>query len=144
MLGDDIPVRIDCWDGSTIAPTNSDVAGTLRLLSPDAVRRLLWSPNELGSARAFVAGELEFDGDIFEVVGCRPRGVGGCATTSAALGRRGPDRGGRLQLIGRPLPPPPEEAPSAVAGTRDGATPRPSATTTTSATTSTRSCSVPR
>jgi cyclopropane-fatty-acyl-phospholipid synthase len=110
MLGDDIPVRIDCWDGSTIAPTSDRVAGTLRLMGPDAVRRLLWSPNELGFARAFVAGELELDGDIFEVVGAlraalesaRPPKVRSAVEVVAAARR--------LQLVGRPLPPPPEEA----------------------------------
>ncbi len=110
MLGDVIPVRIDLWDGSTIAPTSSDVAGTLRLVSPDAVRRLLWSPNELGLARAFVAGELEFDGDIFEVVAvlraameAAPRPL--LRSTAEVL-----TAARRLQLVGRPLPPPPEEA----------------------------------
>ena len=110
MLGDVIPVRINLWDGSTIAPTSSDVAGTLRLVSPDAVRRLLWSPNELGLARAFVAGELEFDGDIFEVVAvlraameAAPRPL--LRSTAEVL-----TAARRLQLVGRPLPPPPEEA----------------------------------
>ena len=110
MLGDDIPVRIDLWDGSTIAPTSSEAAGTLRLVSPDAVRRLLWSPNELGLARAFVAGELEFDGDIFEVVAAlraameaAPRPLLRSAAEVLTAARR-------LQLVGRPLPPPPEEA----------------------------------
>ena len=62
-------MRIDLWDGSTIAPPVPSTVGTLRLVSADAVRRLMWSPNQLGLARAFVAGELEADGDIFELVG---------------------------------------------------------------------------
>ena len=83
---------------------------TLRLVSPDAVRRLMWSPNELGLARAFVAGELEVDGDIFEVVaalraalesGPRP-GLRSAGEVVAAARRLG--------VLGRPLPPPPEEA----------------------------------
>ena len=110
MLGDDIPVRIDCWDGSSIDPTNAEVAGTLRLLSADAVRRLLWSPNELGLARAFVAGELEFDGDIFEVVGALRAAMEAAPTTRLRSAGEILTAARRLQLLGRPLPPPPEEA----------------------------------
>ena len=29
-----------------------------------ALRRLLWNPGELGLARAFVAGELDVEGDL--------------------------------------------------------------------------------
>ena len=54
------------------------------------MRRLLWSPNELGLARAFVAGELEVDGDIFEVVAALRAAMECCAATAAAVRRRGP------------------------------------------------------
>jgi cyclopropane-fatty-acyl-phospholipid synthase len=56
--------RLVFWDGSSIGPARAPTALVLR--SPDAVRRLLWMPNELGMARAFVAGELDVDGDIIE------------------------------------------------------------------------------
>ena len=36
--------------------------------SRDAVRRLLSVSGELGLARAFIVGDLDFDGDIFEVL----------------------------------------------------------------------------
>ena len=36
-----------------------------------AVRRLIWEPNELGLGRAYVAGELDMEGDVFEVLGRR-------------------------------------------------------------------------
>ena len=73
LLGDPPPLRIELWDGSGLGPAHN--AGTL-YCTPDAVRRLLWSPNELGLARAYVAGDLDADGDIFEVVALAtlPRG----------------------------------------------------------------------
>jgi cyclopropane-fatty-acyl-phospholipid synthase len=65
-LGDDIPINFEFWDGSTL-PARQPVA-TLRFTSPDAIRRLLWMPNELGLGRAYVAGDLDVDGDLFDVV----------------------------------------------------------------------------
>ena len=101
------PVRFEFWDGTSLGPAHG---GTLQVRSPDAVQRLLWSPGELGLARSFVMGDLAFDGDIFEVL----------ATLHAAtpdrihVGSRVPwqalQAARRLGVIGRPLPPPPEEA----------------------------------
>ena len=34
------------------------------LRSPDALRRLLWHPGELGAAQAYVTGELDVHGDL--------------------------------------------------------------------------------
>jgi cyclopropane-fatty-acyl-phospholipid synthase len=65
-FGDAIPIIFEFWDGS-ILPSAQPVA-TLRFNSPDAIRRLLWMPNELGLGRAYVAGDLDLDGDLFEVV----------------------------------------------------------------------------
>ena len=69
LLRDTSPVRIEFWDGSTIEPTNgAPPIGTLRILSPDALRRLLWSPNELGLGRAYVAGDIEAEGEIVPMI----------------------------------------------------------------------------
>ena len=76
LIGRDARVRITFWDGSAIGP--DDAVGTLAVRSPDALRRIVWAPGELGVSRAFVAGELSVEGDIFEVL--------------AALPRRGPGR----------------------------------------------------
>jgi cyclopropane-fatty-acyl-phospholipid synthase len=108
LLGEPPPLRIELWDGTALGPTNG--AGTLRFTSPDAIRRLLWSPNDLGLARAYVAGELEADGDIFELVEALQRALpqdhrASVAQLPAAL------RAARtLGVLGRPLPPPPQEA----------------------------------
>ena len=49
LLGDALPVRIELWDGSVVAPeAGPPVVGTLRILTPDALRRIVWCPNELG------------------------------------------------------------------------------------------------
>lgn len=61
-----LPVRFVFWDGSGLGPDTGPGVVTLR--SPMAVRRILWSPNELGIARAFVANELDAEGDAFEVL----------------------------------------------------------------------------
>ncbi len=66
LLGDPLPVQIECWDGSSIGP--SEATATLRIESPDAIRRMLWSRGDLGVARAFVAGEIDTDDDIVEVL----------------------------------------------------------------------------
>ena len=34
------------------------------LRSPRALRRLLWSPGELGLAQAYVTGDLDVEGDL--------------------------------------------------------------------------------
>ncbi|WP_051485585.1 class I SAM-dependent methyltransferase [Nocardioides sp. J54] len=61
FVGGDLPVRLVAWDGSTAGP---DVAPVVELRSPDALRRLLWHPGELGAAQAYVTGELEVRGDL--------------------------------------------------------------------------------
>ncbi|MEV1081074.1 cyclopropane-fatty-acyl-phospholipid synthase family protein [Streptomyces sp. NPDC050211] len=62
MLGAPLPVRIRAWDGSQAGPPG---APTLVVRNRRAVRRLLWKPGELGLARAWVAGDLDIDGDLY-------------------------------------------------------------------------------
>jgi cyclopropane-fatty-acyl-phospholipid synthase len=109
LVGDPTPIRVTFWDGSELGPP--DACGTLALHSPAALRRVLWSPDELGISRAFVAGDVTVDGDIFEVlVALRDAKPGDLrridprtllATVRAAR---------RLGVLGLPLPPPPEES----------------------------------
>jgi len=63
LLGGKVPVALRCWDGSTLGPEHSPCTVVVR--SPRALRRLLWAPNELGLGRAYVAGELDVEGDLF-------------------------------------------------------------------------------
>jgi cyclopropane-fatty-acyl-phospholipid synthase len=109
LVGRDSRVQFRFWDGSTLGP--DDPVGVVRLHSPDALRRILWAPGELGLSRAYVAGDLSIQGDIFDVLAAlretspgdlrriEPRTL--LATLRAAR---------RLGAIGAPLPVPPEES----------------------------------
>ncbi|HEX5403835.1 MAG TPA: class I SAM-dependent methyltransferase [Pseudonocardiaceae bacterium] len=59
----DLPIGLRAWDGSTAGPTSGP---KLVLRSRRALRRLLWDPDELGLARAYVSGDLDVDGDLTE------------------------------------------------------------------------------
>jgi cyclopropane-fatty-acyl-phospholipid synthase len=104
LLGSDLPVAVVAYDGSRLGP--ADARTTLVVRSPDALRRIVTAPNELGFGRAYVAGDLEVRGDIFDVIEVSEHveqlSVGPKQIVEA------------LQLVGwsglRPLPPPPEEA----------------------------------
>jgi cyclopropane-fatty-acyl-phospholipid synthase len=61
FVGGDLPVRLRAWDGSEAGPADAPL---VELRSPDAVRRLLWHPGELGAAQAYVTGELEVHHDL--------------------------------------------------------------------------------
>jgi cyclopropane-fatty-acyl-phospholipid synthase len=77
LFGRALPVRFVFWDGSATGPNPGP--GTVTIRSPDVLRRLLWSPDELGIARAFVAGELDLEGDLYGALralhNAAPRGV---------------------------------------------------------------------
>ncbi len=61
FVGGDLPVRLVAWDGSAAGPAD---APRVELRSPEALRRLLWQPGELGAAQAYVTGELDVPGDL--------------------------------------------------------------------------------
>ena len=65
-LGTDLPVRVDCWDGSSMGSSDADVV--VRFASRRALRRLIWAPNELGFARAYVSGDVLVEGDLLEAL----------------------------------------------------------------------------
>ena len=108
VVGTDVPVRFEFWDGTAIGPV--DAVGTLRVRSADAVRRILWSPGELGVARAFVAGDLTVEGDLFLLLrtlhDASPRDLRqvGLRTLPTMV-----DAARRLGVLGPPPPAPPEE-----------------------------------
>lgn len=114
LLGVPLPVRIRAWDGSEAGPPD---APALVVRNRRAVRRLLFKPGELGLARAWVAGDLDIDGDLYTALDL----------ISGLVWQRGEDARtlfqalrdpevrsavrGLLALAGPPLPPtpPPEE-----------------------------------
>ncbi|MEV6313947.1 cyclopropane-fatty-acyl-phospholipid synthase family protein [Streptomyces sp. NPDC051776] len=65
LLGAPLPVRIRTWDGTEAGPPG---APTLVVRHRRALRRVLWQPGELGLVRAWVAGELAIDGDLYETL----------------------------------------------------------------------------
>lgn len=65
LLGSPLPVRLRAWDGSEAGPADGPV---LIVRDRRALRRLLWKPGELGLARAWVAGEIDVEGDLYEVL----------------------------------------------------------------------------
>ncbi|MEU2355308.1 cyclopropane-fatty-acyl-phospholipid synthase family protein [Streptomyces misionensis] len=62
MLGAPLPVRLRAWDGSQAGPPG---APTLVVRNRRALRRILFKPGELGLARAWVAGDLDIEGDLY-------------------------------------------------------------------------------
>jgi cyclopropane-fatty-acyl-phospholipid synthase len=111
-LGGDLPVRLRCWDGSELGPAAALVRVTFT--SPRALRRLLWAPNELGFARAYVSGDVLIEGDIMAGLSALDRvadpefgpGIVVDASTRRALVKAAL----RLGILGRPPRPPAEES----------------------------------
>jgi cyclopropane-fatty-acyl-phospholipid synthase len=112
LLGSDLPIGLRCWDGSSLGSPQARTAIVLR--SPEALRRLLYQPNELGLGRAYVAGELDIEGDVFEALAIRELLASPNRKVEIRLGARDRLRlmgiARRLGALGRPLPAPPEEA----------------------------------
>jgi cyclopropane-fatty-acyl-phospholipid synthase len=104
VLGRDLPVAVTAYDGSRAGP--ADAPATLSLKSPDALRRILTAPGELGFARAYVAGDLEVEGDMFAVLDLRNR-VQKVRLQPRLMGRALKELGGWREV--KRLPPPPEE-----------------------------------
>ena len=61
-VGPDVPVKIRCWDGSRSGPASAP--WQVNVGNRRGLRRLLWAPNELGVARAYVSGDIDIEGDL--------------------------------------------------------------------------------
>ncbi|GAA3146226.1 cyclopropane-fatty-acyl-phospholipid synthase family protein [Streptomyces rameus] len=113
VLGTPLPVRVRAWDGSLDGPPE---APALVIRNRRALRRMLFKPGELGLARAWVAGDLDIEGDLYTAL----------EAVAGLVWERGEDARGLLQaardpdvraavrellkLAGPPLPPaPPQE-----------------------------------
>ena len=112
VLGGHLPLRIKCWDGSTLGPVES--TSTLVLRSPQALRHILFSPGELGFGRAFVSGDLDIEGDIYSTLDLRQLMGALHENVEVKLDARGiaelTKAAAKLGIIGRPPKPPLEEA----------------------------------
>ncbi|UNO41612.1 cyclopropane-fatty-acyl-phospholipid synthase family protein [Streptomyces sp. MST-110588] len=119
VLGAPLPVRIRAWDHSESGPPG---APTLVIRNRRALRRLLFKPGELGLARAWVAGDLDIEGDLYQALDLLAELVWERGTGSARPGRIAALRSAArtaarpeiraaarqlLSLAGPPLPPAP-------------------------------------
>jgi cyclopropane-fatty-acyl-phospholipid synthase len=106
FLGDS-PIYISFWDGSSTGP--EDAKARVNIKSIDALRRIIWAPGELGLSRAYIMGDIEFDGDGYETMRVLsgiepvPGQIGLRSLLKAANGVRS------AGALGRPLPVPAEE-----------------------------------
>jgi cyclopropane-fatty-acyl-phospholipid synthase len=66
VLGPDLPIAVRAYDGSRLGP--ADASATLLVHSPVVFRRLITAPGELGMGRAYVAGELDVEGDLYSAL----------------------------------------------------------------------------
>ncbi len=114
LLGAPFPVRVRTWDGSEAGPPEAPV---LVVRNRRALRRLLFKPGELGLARAWVAGDLTIEGDLYTAL---DRLAGSIwerdeDTRTLAQSLRDPEFRSAVRrlfaMAGPPLPPapPPEE-----------------------------------
>jgi cyclopropane-fatty-acyl-phospholipid synthase len=107
VFGGPPPVLIEFWDGSVVG----DAAGPGRVVirRRDALRRILWSPDELGIARAFVAGDIDLVGPVAEIA----RTLQDALPTDARIAATALPKvvAGALAVgaLGRPIAPPAEE-----------------------------------
>ena len=85
-------------------PSGRRRATRSQVRSPDAVRRLLWSPGELGLARAFVMGDLAFEGDIFEILAALHAASPERIHVGSRLPWQALQAARRLGVVGRPAP----------------------------------------
>lgn len=111
VLRSELPLNIRCWDGSEAGPPDAPVR--LVLNRRRALRRLVWEPNELGLARAYVSGDLDVESELFESLSALESLIDNQDAGPLALDwktRRDMVRTGlRLGAFGPPPKPPAEE-----------------------------------
>lgn len=93
VLGAPLPVRIRAWDRSESGPPG---APTLVIRHRRALRRMLFRPGELGLARAWVAGDLDIEGDLYAALDLL------AGLIWERPGSPGPQRAAVLRALARP------------------------------------------
>ncbi len=102
IINDKVRVRVEAYDGSSAGPPGAPT--TIVVRRPEALTRFLSRPGELGLVRAFVAGDVDLEGDFDGLLEAaaqadlrlEPRAI------LSLLAEAGPS-------VLRPPPPPPEE-----------------------------------
>lgn len=102
-----LPIRFEMWDGSHLGPEQAD---GIRINSAAALRRIVWAPNELGFARAFICGDIDLIGSAERVLRRLQRGMPDDVRVGLSAVPITLKTAWRLGAIGLPPPPPPEES----------------------------------
>jgi cyclopropane-fatty-acyl-phospholipid synthase len=105
VLGGNVPLAVEAYDGSRAGP--GDASTRLILRGPDALRRIITAPGELGLARAYVAGDIDLEGSIWDLLALRDR-MPDVRIDPRVVLRLVKELGGWREV--RRLEPPPEEA----------------------------------
>ncbi len=109
LFGRRIPVRFEFWDRSALGAIDSP--GVVRVHSGEAIRRIVWAPGELGLSRAYVAGDIDIEGDVFGVLRVlHDAGASDLRDVGITMVRKLIPRALRLGIVSRPPRPPREEA----------------------------------
>src|ERR1700745_4081388 len=105
FVGPDAPVEFTAYDGSHAGRAGASVKITVR--SPAAVAHVAQAPGGLGLARAYVAGQLDVEGDMYETLSRM--------TKAQSINLSAAEKLRLLQALGGPklllhrMPPPPQE-----------------------------------
>ena len=103
VVADGVPLAFEAYDGSRAGP--EDPLSTLRIRDPRALNYVATAPSDLGLARAYVAGYMDVDGDVFTALMM----LAGDKVGSISW----PDRIRVLRKLGpqvlKPVAPPPQE-----------------------------------
>jgi cyclopropane-fatty-acyl-phospholipid synthase len=103
VVGPGTPIAFTAYDGSQAGP--SDPVAHIHIRHPRALNAIATAPGELGLARAYVAGDLDLDGDTYAALQLLARQAVGALTRQerlSVLTGLGPG-------VLRPVAPPPEE-----------------------------------
>jgi len=100
-------IGVEAYDGSRVDPRTK--RATVIIRRPDAIARLVRAPGELGLTRAYVAGDLDLDGDPYTLLdlgfsGAPQLDTGALLRLLRAAGSRA------WRSVIAPPPPPDEEA----------------------------------
>ena len=109
LLGEPLPIGFEFWDGSVLTGGDDANGHTVLVTSPDAVRRIVWAPGELGFARAYVCGELDTDHDLAETLRALQTSIPDDIRVAAAALPAFLTTARTVGVLGPPPPAPPEE-----------------------------------
>jgi len=60
-----VPIAFRLWDGTTVQAGKNDAPVTVVIRSPRTFRRLLLRPTSLRFGEAYIAGDVDIEGNVF-------------------------------------------------------------------------------